>query len=75
MAKVERGVTPKAAKRDWLTEADVYKAEGNVSALRLLYTDAVAAKADASTVAIIKDYGSTLAQNSAGLSSGAAGAN
>ena len=68
MAKVERGVSPVSPKRDWLTEADVAQAEGNVQALRLLYADAVAAKVDEQTLATIKNYGSSIAPDSAGKS-------
>ena len=68
MAKVERGVTPVSPKRDWLTEADVAQAEGDVQALRLLYADAVAAKVDEQTLATIKNYGSSIAPDSAGKS-------
>lgn len=68
MAKVERGVSPVSPKRDWLTEADVAQAEGNVQALRLLYADAVAAKVDEVTIATIRGYGSSIAPDSAGKS-------
>lgn len=56
MAKVEKGVTP--SKRDWLAEADKLALSYDVEALRLLYTDAVAAKVAPDVLAAIKAHGS-----------------
>jgi len=56
MQKVERGVRPS---RDWLGEADKLALTYDVDGLRLLYTDAVAAKVSAEVLAKIKEYGST----------------
>lgn len=55
MAKVERGVTPK---RDWLGQADKLALTYDVDGLRLLYSDAVAAKVSADVLEKIKAYGS-----------------
>lgn len=68
MAKVSRHTD-----RDWLTEADVYAAEGNIEALRLLFVDATAAKAADDVLATIKNYGATVAAHPAGKSAGTAG--
>ena len=54
MAKVAR-----AENRDWLGEADKLALTYDVDRLRLLYTDAVAAKVSADVLAKIKEYGST----------------
>lgn len=56
MAKVARA---EQAKRDWLGEADKLALTYDVDGLRLLYTDAVAAKVSAEVLAKIKEYGST----------------
>ena len=56
MAKVARA---DAVKRDWLGEADKLALTYDVDGLRLLYTDAVAAKVSAEVLAKIKEYGST----------------
>lgn len=56
MAKVAR------ANRDWVAEADALALVYNVEGLRLLYADAVAAKADKETLAKIKDYGTNAAK-------------
>jgi hypothetical protein len=54
MAKVNRHNS-----RDWLGEADKLALTYDVDGLRLLYTDAVAAKVSADVLAKIKEYGST----------------
>ena len=54
MAKVNRHNS-----RDWLGEADKLALTYDVDGLRLLYTDAVAAKVSAEVLAKIKEYGST----------------
>lgn len=54
MAKVARGVG-----RDWLGEADKLALTYDVDGLRLLYTEAVAAKVSADILEKIKAYGST----------------
>jgi hypothetical protein len=54
MAKVNRHNN-----RDWLGEADKLALTYDVDGLRLLYTDAVAAKVSADVLAKIKEYGST----------------
>jgi hypothetical protein len=46
-------------KRDWLAEADKLALTYDVDSLRLLYTDAVAAKVSADILEKIKAYGST----------------
>jgi hypothetical protein len=56
MAKVARA---EQLKRDWLGEADKLALTYDVDKLRLLYTDAVAAKVAPGILAKIKDYGST----------------
>lgn len=56
MAKVNR-VAPK---RDWLAEAKVFAGNGDVDGLRLLYTEADAAKADEATLEEIKSLGYAL---------------
>jgi len=57
MAKVAKGQTP--GKRDFLTEADQLALSYDISGLRLLYTDAVAAKAAPEILEKIKAYGET----------------
>jgi hypothetical protein len=57
MSKVAAGKTP--SKRDWLAEADKLALTYDVDSLRLLYTDAVAAKVSADILEKIKAYGST----------------
>jgi hypothetical protein len=54
MAKVNRHNN-----RDWLGEADTLALTYDVDKLRLLYTDAVAAKVSADILEKIKAYGST----------------
>jgi hypothetical protein len=54
MAKVNRHNN-----RDWLAEADTLALTYDVDKLRLLYTDAVAAKVSADILEKIKAYGST----------------
>lgn len=54
MRKVERGVTPVG--RDWLGEADRLALAYNIDGLRLLYTEAQAAKVSADTLAKIKAF-------------------
>jgi len=54
MAKVNRHNN-----RDWLAEADTLALTYDVDSLRLLYTDAVAAKVSADILEKIKAYGST----------------
>lgn len=54
MVKVAR-----AEQRDWLAEADKLALTYDVDSLRLLYTDAVAAKVSADILEKIKAYGST----------------
>ena len=54
MSKVAR-----AEQRDWLGEADTLALTYDVDKLRLLYTDAVAAKVSADILEKIKAYGST----------------
>jgi hypothetical protein len=56
MAKVARA---EQSKRDWLGEADTLALTYDVDKLRLLYTDAVAAKVSADILEKIKAYGST----------------
>jgi hypothetical protein len=55
MAKVARA---EQVKRDWLGEADKLALSYDVDGLRLLYTEAVAAKASADALAAIKAHGS-----------------
>lgn len=57
MAKVAKGVTP--SKRDFLAEADKLALNYDITGLRLLYTDAVAAKATPEVLEKIKAYGET----------------
>ena len=56
MAKVARA---EQSKRDWLGEADKLALTYDVDSLRLLYTDAVAAKVAPEILEKIKAYGST----------------
>ena len=56
MPKVARA---EQSKRDWLGEADTLALTYDVDKLRLLYTDAVAAKVSADILEKIKAYGST----------------
>lgn len=56
MRKVERGVTPVG--RDWLSEADAMALAYNIDGLRLLYSDASAAKVSPEILEKIKVYGS-----------------
>jgi hypothetical protein len=55
MQKVARA---EQVKRDWLGEADKLALTYDVDGLRLLYTDAVAAKVSADVLASIKAHGS-----------------
>lgn len=55
MAKVARA---EQVKRDWLGEADKLALSYDVDGLRLLYTEAVAAKATPDVLAVIKAHGS-----------------
>lgn len=55
MAKVARA---EQAKRDWLGEADKLALSYDVDGLRLLYTEAVAAKVTPDVLAVIKAHGS-----------------
>ena len=54
MAKVARA---EAVKRDWLGEADKLALSYDVDGLRLLYTEAVAAKCSADVLEKIKEHG------------------
>lgn len=56
MAKVERGVSPKATAKDWLALAN--QMQGDIDGLRLLYSQAKTAKASEAVLAKIKEIAS-----------------
>lgn len=57
-SREEMAKVAKAEKRDWLAEADKLALSYDVDGLRLLYTDAVAAKVAPDVLAVIKTHGS-----------------
>ena len=58
MQKVQRG---EMAQTDWMKRANALKAKNDIQGLRLLYVDAVAAKVDEKTLAVIKEFGTAVA--------------